>query len=169
MFTYPGDGLSYQMVPGDAEEGDVFEACKTQTYTLLELQLNNWCNYSHSHQCSMVGAYQPSIPTGEDHGHFYGFAGYFHLWRFLQFPSSKVTLSEVEEAGRAVCAMSLAELEEFNSGAVSAEVAEANEEYLPYYCFLTSYVTSLLVDGFGFSRSHPIAFVDEISGYKVRY
>lgn len=64
-----------------------------------------------------------------------------------------------------MCGMSHEELSTYNSG---RKGHAHNVPYLPKYCFMSSYVTTLLRDGYGFPAQERIHFVDEVGGYKVR-
>ncbi|CAM9438173.1 unnamed protein product, partial [Discosporangium mesarthrocarpum] len=162
--TPPGGEGMLLMVPEAG--GSNLSACMVQTHALLELHMNTWCEFSHSDQCSIMGTYQPDLPTGNDHGQFYAFAGYYYMWKFLQLPSRTVSIADIETAGRKVCAMSMSELEELNSQLDPATALD-NVEHLPHYCFLTSYALSLLRDGYRFPEGAEITFVQEVAGYKV--
>lgn len=89
---------------------------------------------------------------------------YYKLWQFLNLPE-KTSVSSVEKEGRRICTMSHGELAIYNEG---RDKHEKNVKYLPKYCFMSSYITTLLRDGFGFPTDEEITFVDEVQGYKVR-
>ncbi|CAM9614117.1 unnamed protein product, partial [Ectocarpus fasciculatus] len=74
------------------------------------------------------------------------------------------TVAEIVGEGKRVCGMSHGELYTYNSGRTGHK---HNVPYLPKYCFMSSYVTTLLRDGYGFPTEEPIHFVDEVGGYKV--
>lgn len=73
-------------------------------------------------------------------------------------------MTDLVGEGRRVCGMSHDELASYNHGRPKYE---RNVKYLPTYCFMASYVTTLLRDGFGFPTDENIHFVDEVGGYKV--
>eukprot|EP00904_Undaria_pinnatifida_P011382 jgi/Undpi1/7374/HiC_scaffold_22.g09847.m1 len=138
---------------------------RPQTAKLLEGKspIDNFCQFAFPGQCSLLGVYQPELPKGREFGRFYGFAGYYKLWQFLNLPE-KTSVSSVEKEGRRICTMSHGELAIYNEG---RDKHEKNVKYLPKYCFMSSYITTLLRDGFGFPTDEEITFVDEVQGYKV--
>ncbi|CAN0253718.1 unnamed protein product, partial [Ectocarpus fasciculatus] len=85
---------------------------------------------------------------------------YYKLWQFLDLDES-TTVAEIVGEGKRVCGMSHGELYTYNSGRTGHK---HNVPYLPKYCFMSSYVTTLLRDGYGFPTEEPIHFVDEVGG-----
>lgn len=73
-------------------------------------------------------------------------------------------MASLVEEGRRVCGMSYDELSSYNTG---RRIHKKNVKYLQKYCFMSSYITTLLRDGFGFPTDEHITFVDEVRGYKV--
>lgn len=88
---------------------------------------------------------------------------YYKLWQFLNL-DEVTTVTDLIGEGKRVCQMSHDELSAYNYG---RNKYERNLKYLPKYCFMSSYVTTLLRDGFGFPTNEHIHFVDEVAGYKV--
>ncbi|CAM9215479.1 unnamed protein product [Hapterophycus canaliculatus] len=162
-FVSPEDGKEYLIVP--AEGGADFDQCDKQTAYLLEAESasDNFCEFAFPGQCSVLGVYQPELPKGDEHGRFYGFAGYYKLWQFLDLEEA-TTITDLVEEGRRVCGLSHEELTSYNFG---RRKYQKNVKYLPKYCFMSSYITTLLRDGFGFPEEETIHFVDEVGGYKV--
>ncbi|CAB1099538.1 unnamed protein product [Ectocarpus sp. CCAP 1310/34] len=161
-FASPEDGKEYLIVPADG--GADFDACNRQTAELLEVSSSSgsFCQSAFPGQCSLLGVYQPELPQGGEHGRFYGFSGYYKLWQFLDLDES-TTVAEIVSEGKRVCAMSHEELSAYNS---VRKGHEHNVPYLAKYCFMSSYVTTLLRDGYGFPAEERIHFVDEVGGYK---
>ncbi|CAM9393849.1 unnamed protein product [Ectocarpus sp. 13 AM-2016] len=162
-FVSPDDGKEYLIVPAD--EGADLDACDRQTAELLEPSSSSgsFCQFAFPGQCSLLGVYQPELPKGGEHGRFYGFSGYYKLWQFLDLDES-TTVAEIVGEGKRVCGMSHGELSAYNS---VRKGHEHNVPYLARYCFMSSYVTTLLRDGYGFPAEERIHFVDEVGGYKV--
>ena len=86
------------------------------------------------------------------------------MWQFLNLPE-KTSVASIVKEGRRVCTMSHEELASYNEGRPKHE---KNVRYLHEYCFMSSYITTLLRDGFGFPTDEHITFIDEVKGYKVR-
>ena len=91
------------------------------------------------------------------------FDRYYKLWQFFNL-DEVTTVTDLIGEGKRVCQMSHDELSAYNYG---RNKYERNLKYLPKYCFMSSYVTTLLRDGFGFPTNEHIHFVDEVAGYKV--
>ncbi|CAM9586993.1 unnamed protein product [Ectocarpus sp. 6 AP-2014] len=162
-FVSPEDGKEYLIVPADG--GADFDACDRQTAELLEASTSSgsFCQFAFPGQCSVLGVYQPELPQGGEHGRFYGFSGYYKLWQFLDLDES-TTVAEIVDEGKRVCGMSREDLSAYNS---VRKGHEHNVPYLAKYCFMSSYVTTLLSDGYRFPVEEHIHFVDEVGGYKV--
>lgn len=94
----------------------------------------------------------------------YCFCRYYKLWQFLNL-DEVTTVTELIGEGKRVCGMTHEELSAYNHG---RHKYEKNVKYLPKYCFMSSYITTLLKDGFDFPTEEHIHFVDEVGGYKVR-
>lgn len=77
--------------------------------------MNAWCNFAHHEQCSFAGVYQPDLPPPGDYGEFYGFGNFEDLWKFLGAKTDSMTVAEMYEKGKQVCAMDWVELNNFNN------------------------------------------------------
>lgn len=76
----------------------------------------------------------------------------------------KTSIASVIEEGKRVCTMTRDQLYEYNK---SKRRPAKNIKYLPEYCFMASYATTLLMHAFGFPKEEEITFADKIGGFKV--
>ncbi|CAN0290468.1 unnamed protein product, partial [Phaeothamnion confervicola] len=159
-FVSPWDGDAYVFRP--YSKGSDLDACRKQTWPLLNKGENSWCTFAHSGQCSLAGAYQPQLPKGPD-TQFYALSGYYHLWQFLRLPRT-TTLGAIERKGREICKLSMSGLQAWNA---ALPESRENAEFLTSYCFLAAYVVTLVHDGYGFSMDDKFVFVNKINDYKV--
>eukprot|EP01038_Epipyxis_sp_PR26KG_P015106 gene15106-20325_t len=141
------------------------ELCKNELRALMEKRYGKFCNNVYHGDCSIAGAYQPPLPDGK-HGHFIGTSSYSYPWKFLMLPQT-ATLELFEEKATNICKMNFAEIvfyfESNNLNVGSSKLTE----FIPYYCFLTSYVLVLLQDGYGFRNNQTLTVLDEVNGNKV--
>jgi len=142
------------------------DLCMQVLRPLMEKDANQYCDIVYHGECSIGGAYQPTLPQG-DHGHFIGTSSYKLPWKFLSLPPT-TTISNVISKAEKMCSLSFKE--------VQAYVAANNETMgtdksilgsMPYFCFLSSYTLVLLKDGYGFVNNSTLTVVDEVNGNKA--
>lgn len=122
---------------------DQLVKCRASLKPLMERELGTFCDKVYHGDCSIAGAYQPPVPTGR-HGHFIGTSSYKYPWAFLQLPKT-ATLQQFEDAARDICARSFGEINYyFVSHNLNANTNDKLSDYLPYYCFLSAYMLTLL-------------------------
>jgi hypothetical protein len=118
------------------------DRCRKLLKPLMERELDSFCDKTFHGDCSLVGAYQPPVPTGK-HGHFIGTSSYKYPWSFLMLPKT-ATLQQLEVQARKICNFNFGEI---NYYYISNNLNLNNDklgDYLPYYCFLSAYVLTLL-------------------------
>ncbi len=114
------DNERYQIIGNDYQTNNSYEDCRSQVFPLLNKQLNSWCDFAHSGQCSMGGVYQPDLPSPDD-APFYAFGGYFKGWKTLNLPVN-TSIWELEKRTCVICSMTWAELNEYNENVLNGEV-----------------------------------------------
>ncbi len=114
------DSKRYQFVGNDYQSENSYNDCKNQMLPLLNKNLNSWCNFAHSGQCSMGGVYQPDLPSPDD-APFYAFGGYNKGWRTLNLPEN-TSIGEVEQRTRVICSMTWPELNTYNEKELHGEI-----------------------------------------------
>ncbi len=114
------DNQRYQIVGNDYQAEKSYQECKSQVLPLLNKQLNSWCDFAHSGQCSMGGVYQPDLPSHDD-APFYAFGGYTKGWKALNLPVN-ASISDVEKRTRVVCSMTWVELLDYNEKVLDGKV-----------------------------------------------
>lgn len=119
------------------------QKCRDSILPLMKKDLDSFCNQVYHGDCSVAGAYQPPIPTGK-HGHFIGQSSYKYPWNILMLPKT-ATLFEFENRAVDVCKFSFAEMMVYyETNNLNNGNADKLSDFLPYYCFLSSYVLTLL-------------------------
>ncbi|XP_071759649.2 ectonucleoside triphosphate diphosphohydrolase 2-like [Centroberyx gerrardi] len=112
------------------------------------------CSFSH---CSFDGVFQPNV-----RGSFMAFSAFYFTHDFLQRASgiTITSVSQMEEAIRTVCSMTLAEMQ---------RKAPGKEKHLTKYCAASNFIQVLLIKGYGFDeRSFPqISFQKKVGGSSV--
>jgi GDA1/CD39 (nucleoside phosphatase) family len=153
------NGFFQALLRNNNNTGD-FEECMELVQKLLNLQGNNWCDFSHNNECSFAGVYQPLLPTQQQGvGSFLAFSNYRHVWDFLKLEDQS-TLTQLYNATRNACSMNKSEFLLFGNGTVDAIDVQD-------YCFRSAYVFSLLRYGYGFKMEDNITSVDIVDGKKV--
>ena len=155
-----------QISGGAHADSGALEGCVSAVLPLLRLRANEWCDFVHTRQCSIGGVYQPKVPPETSNfGNFYAFAGYVHLWQFLQLPQ-RAQLRDVRDKALEICAMDWEQLQAYAKTLPKA-LSSKQAVYLPEYCWMSAYVLTLLHTGYGFSMDANITVADELSGHKV--
>lgn len=124
-----------------------------------------FCAKTYDGECGIGGAYQPTLPFLSDSG-FIGISSYEYAWAFLKMPST-ATLDEFRSRAEEICAMSFSDVLLYFEGMNNFNNDLA--DYLPYYCFLSSYTLTLLIDGFGFQHNQTLTVMDSIHGHAVAW
>jgi Golgi nucleoside diphosphatase len=115
--------------------------CLKSVRPLMEKKHNAFCEEVYHGDCSIAGSYQPPLPDGQ-HGKFIGTSQLTLVWRFLQLPAT-ASMEELKAAASSICQMNFDDIMfyyEVNFSGDSNSVVDA----LPYFCFLSSYVITLL-------------------------
>lgn len=137
--------LTVDLTGPPTEHTGQLTACRASLKPLMEREVGKFCDKVYHGDCSIAGAYQPPVPTGE-HGHFIGTSSYKYPWSFLQLPKT-ATLDALAEKSINICAMNLGELNFYyqtNFNSQPGGDMDKLGDQLPYYCFLSSYVLTLL-------------------------
>ena len=135
------DGTAQVEVYGPAvPAGDQFERCLKALQPLMRKSEGAFCNAVYDGECSIGGAYQPAIPNEKDSG-FIGISSYIYAWTFLKMPST-ATLDQFRVRAREICSLSFSDVLLYYEGMNMFDGDLA--DYLPYYCFLSSYTLTLL-------------------------
>lgn len=143
--------------------------CRQSIFPLLETQYGAFCKEVFHDQCSISGAYQPSLPNGK-HGNFIGTSSYLYSWKFLQMPTT-APLTLFEEKSISICQQNYSYLQRY----FKENFYQTDDDYvklfgyLPYYCFLSAYSATLLEDGYHFQKNQTLTVVQEVKGHKVLY
>mmetsp|Transcript_22590 Transcript_22590/g.33034 ORF Transcript_22590/g.33034 Transcript_22590/m.33034 type:complete len:510 (-) Transcript_22590:336-1865(-) len=139
-----------------------FDLCAKSLMPLMQKELNSFCNTVYDGECSMDGFYQPKLPSYTD-GHFIGSATYKYPWNFLEMPET-ASIDEFKEKAKNICAMSYKDIKIYSSKLKSTI---KKNELIPYYCFLSAYITVLLENGYGFTSNQTFTVIDNVAGHKV--
>ena len=119
---------------------DQFERCLAALRPLLHKEEGNFCQQVYGDDCSIDGRYQPPLP---DDGRFIGTSSYVYPWKMLLLPN-KANLRTFRERATQVCSKNFSKLLEYYTSNNMAALDEKLGEFLPYFCFLTSYTYVLL-------------------------
>jgi Golgi nucleoside diphosphatase len=146
-----------------APAGDQFDRCLKALRPLLEKDHALFCMEVYDRECSIDGAYQPILP---DDGRFIGTSSYILPWEILRLPTT-ASLTLYRERAESICSMSFDDVLQYyeTHGLIDADSKLA--EMLPYFCFLSSYVYVLLIDGYGFTKNSSLTVLDQVNGNKV--
>lgn len=150
--------------PSYPEKGQ-FRRCYDSLRPLMEKDVNGYCNVVYHGECSIGGAYQPSLPTGKN-GNFFGNSAYKFPWKILMLPPTapfELWQSKAEN----ICSMTFSEIGAY---ALQNNITIADSklsDMLPYFCFLSVYPLVLLKDGYGFPVDARLTVVDDVNGNKA--
>lgn len=151
--------------PSNSDESQLSK-CRDSIMPLMQKELDSFCDKVYHGDCSIAGAYQPPIPTGR-HGHFIGQSSYKYPWNILMLPKT-ATLTEFENKAVDVCKFTFAEMMVYyETNNLNNGNADKLSDFLPYYCFLSGYVLTLLEDGYRFDKNQTLTVMDEVNGHKV--
>lgn len=116
------------------------------------------CSYVEG-PCSFNGVFQPPV-----YGDYYAFSSYFYLMEFLNLSSpdmDAVAYKNFSQATKSLCAKDWGEVQTMKSDA---------PHNLPWYCFQSVYIDTLLVNGYHFDPNTTwasIHFVGSIRGVDI--
>lgn len=144
---------------------DQFDRCLEQVRPLLVKYNNDYCNVVYSGQCSINGAYQPSV---SDVKHFIGTSSYRYPWKILLLPDT-APLSHFRKRAEFVCSMSFSQVIHYYEVNNFDSIDDKLGEMIPNYCFLASYTYALLTEGYGFRPEQSITVLDQLRGNKVSW
>eukprot|EP01095_Lingulamoeba_sp_RSL-Kostka_P013483 TRINITY_DN5608_c0_g1_i1.p1 TRINITY_DN5608_c0_g1~~TRINITY_DN5608_c0_g1_i1.p1 ORF type:complete len:434 (-),score=140.11 TRINITY_DN5608_c0_g1_i1:102-1403(-) len=105
--------------------------------------------------CSFDGVYQPAL-----RGDFLAFSAYVYNTDFFGLPSDS-GIKKLGMAGKEFCNLTYDELKKYY-------IDNPSWDFITTYCFLDSYVISLLTEGFGFPiDEESITFKDNIDNIEI--
>ena len=144
---------------------DQYRRCYDSLFPLMEKDANSYCNIVYHGECSIGGAYQPSLPTGPN-GNFFGTSSYKFAWKILMLPPT-ASLELWETRASDICSMNFGEVASY-AVANNITLGDAKlSEMLPYFCFLAVYPLVLVREGYGFSPQARLTVVDDVNGNKA--
>ena len=133
------NGTTVRVTGPKKPNSNQFANCMESLKPLLQKHLNSFCYTVYDGECSMDGFYQPKLPSGRN-GHFIGSAMYKYPWYFLQMPQT-ATIKEFKVKAQDICAMSYDDVLDYNS---NLNITVKRDQNVKYYCFLSSYIATLL-------------------------
>ncbi|KAK7508685.1 hypothetical protein BaRGS_00000251 [Batillaria attramentaria] len=145
--------------PQDLTEDTFFfngESNATECEAVLSAALFNFTETSPypGNSCSFNGVYQPPV-----FGDFYAFSSFFYLMEFLNLTTGAlINYTDFTAASQDLCAKTWDEVKTMKTDV---------KPNLPWYCFQSLYINTLLVEGYKFdpnSTWRSIHFVESISG-----
>lgn len=155
--------MQAELMTNDNGTGD-YNLCEAMVYKLLRKEANAWCNFAHDRDCSLAGVYQPPLPLGShDFKEFIVTSNFVDVFSFLKLPNT-ASLASVRLGARRICAMSLFELELYNSQ-LDSPVSSVTD--LVQYCFRATFAATFLIDGIGFPETLNVTAIDVINGQKL--
>ena len=138
--------------------------CEEVVDRLLRKEANAWCDFAHDRDCSFAGIYQPPLPLGnQDFKEFIVSSNFVDVFSFLRLGNTS-DLASVREGARGICTMSLYELQVYNSK-LPKPISDVDD--LIQYCFRSTFVASLLIEGIGFPPGANVTAIDVIDGQKL--
>lgn len=153
-----------------------FQACRALLRELMDLHPDSLCAEIYHGDCSIGGAYQPPLPHDQavlgdhrgQHGHFLGTSTYKYAWTFLQL-NETATLQQLDASATTLCQMSFADVQSFYARNHFDSGGDKLTDILPYSCFIATYISVLLQDGYGFYANDTVTVIDTINGHKVAW
>ncbi|XP_064600092.1 ectonucleoside triphosphate diphosphohydrolase 2-like [Liolophura sinensis] len=141
--SYMDSNSNYSFV-GESDS----EKCEQQTQNLFNFTQR--CDFP---SCSFNGVYQPAVA-----GDFYAFSSYFYQVQFLNLTDGNETFS-LEQFRNAVTVLCNSSWDEVKTMKTDYSAA------LPWYCFETSFVLTILTRGYGFNASNwdSISFKEKVN------
>jgi Golgi nucleoside diphosphatase len=117
-----------------------FSDCSSILKTLMQKELNVFCNVVYHSECSMDGFYQPRLPGGKGDGQFIAAATYKYAFSILNMPQ-RASLSLFKQKAATLCSLDYSGMKKYHK---TLNTTLKKDELLPYYCFITTYVAVLL-------------------------
>lgn len=142
---------------------DQFERCLSTLKPLLVKYNNDYCNIVYDGQCSINGAYQPSVL---DQHFFIGTSSYTLPWDILMLEDTS-DLRVYRDKAQDLCRMTYTEVRRYFAINNLDQLDEKLYESLPDFCFLVTYAYALLTTGYGFNSNATLTVLDQVHGYKV--
>lgn len=159
----------YMVGPSSAPNNQ-FLQCKAALRPLLVKQSGVFCNEVYHGDCSIAGAYQPPLPHryggSASHGSFLGTSTYKYAWNFLQLPTT-ASLADFDAHAAPLCQKSYADILSYYATNNLNTDNEKMTDIIPYSCFIASYISLLLQEGYGFYGNDTVTVLDTINGNKV--
>ena len=146
---------------------DQFSRCLDTIRPLLVKYNNDYCNVVYNGQCSINGAYMPSVSDSYvGNRRFIGTSSYRYPWRILLLPET-ATLTEYRSRAEKICAMSFRDVIHYSEVNNLNSFEDRLGDRICNWCFLVSYTYALLVEGYGFRPDQSITVLDQVRGNKV--
>ncbi len=134
-------GAKVGLISGPREPTkDQLSLCRQSIRPLLENNsTGTYCQVVYHGECSIAGAYQPKLQNGK----FIGQSTYKYPWTFLKMPQS-ATLAEFESKAKDLCSMNFQQMMLYYESNNLGLDNDKETDFLPYYCFLSAYILTLL-------------------------
>lgn len=141
------ENIRVEIVGPAAPTYDQAQRCRGSLKPLMLKEIGEFCRVVNNGECSIGDAYQPAIPPASDpRGRFIGVSSYRYAWEFLQLPKSS-TVMQLKLKSEYICSLSFGDLLlYFSSRGFNLIRTNDIHEFLPYFCFLSSYLV-VLVEG----------------------
>jgi Golgi nucleoside diphosphatase len=144
---------------------DQLYRCLDAVRPLLVKYNNDYCNVVYDGQCSINGAYQPSVSESNQR-QFIGTSSYRYSWKILLLPDTS-SLEDYKRRAEFLCSLSFRDVIHYYEVNNLNTVDDKLGEMIPNYCFLVSYTYALLTEGYGFHYNQSITVLDQVRGNKV--
>lgn len=140
-----------------------FQQCKDTLVPLLQLALDPFCEWVYHGECGIAGQYQPSIPS-EENMPFIGLSSYEIPWDIFDMPTT-ATLFDFSAKVEYMCSLSFSDLILYIE--TLKHIREDYAPMVPYFCFMGTYIVTLLTEGYGFPLTHTLTVLKKVDGHKV--
>jgi hypothetical protein len=139
--------------------GNQLDLCMSAIQNLLGMEGNMFCDIAYPQQCAFSDKYQPQTSGVVS---FIGTSALQFSWIYLNLPSS-ATIQEFMNAAYPFCSMSFNDvMSYYESNPNFIQIPDISLN-LPYFCFINSYIISVLTTGLGFPLDREIYVPDMIS------
>lgn len=129
--------------------GNQLDLCIDVIESFLFAGSNKFCETAYPEQCAFGDRYQPPVQHAEVIG-FIGMSALQFSWIYLNLPSV-ATIQDFINAAYPLCSMSFSDAMSYYENNPSFIQIPGISENLPHFCFINSYVISVLTTGLGFS------------------
>lgn len=140
-----------------------FQQCKDDLVPLLQLPLDPFCEWVYHGECGIAGQYQPSIPP-EEKMPFIGLSSYEIPWDIFDMPTT-TTLFDFSAKVEYMCSLPFSDLVLYID--TLDHIREDYTPMIPYFCFMGTYIVTLLTEGYGFPITHALTVLKKVDGHKV--